>query len=114
MKDAYGSATDIPALLRATFSLDENERDFAFQLLHQTIRHEGTIYEVTAYVVPFLQQMLLLPQTYDRASVAFLITSLALGSSETSDRVTKTREAIGKNLPLLYAFLEHEDNTFRW
>lgn len=113
LNDAYGSAKIVPALLRATLSHDEDERNFAFQLLHETVWHQGTIYEVTAYVVPFLQQMLLSSQTPDRASVAFLITSLAEGYSQNSLWVSKTRAAIGKNLPLLYPFLEHEDELVR-
>jgi hypothetical protein len=111
---AHGRASDVPALLRAALARDEYERYFAFQLLHETIWHQGTIYDVTAYVVPFLQQMLLSPQTPDKALVAFLITSLAEGESKNSLWVSKTREAIGKNLPLLYPFLEHTDETIRW
>jgi hypothetical protein len=51
---AYGPATDVPALLRAFVSDVPDHRDFACQLLFQTIWHQGTVYEATATVVPIL------------------------------------------------------------
>jgi hypothetical protein len=37
LQHAHGAASDIPALLRAALSEDENDRAFAFILLHETI-----------------------------------------------------------------------------
>lgn len=50
LRHAHGAATDIPPLLRAVLSLDNGHRAFAFQLLHETIYHQGTIYQATSYV----------------------------------------------------------------
>jgi hypothetical protein len=50
-------------------------------LLHETIWHQGTVYEASAYAVPFLLQMLAAPDTPDKAAIAFLLASLANGHS---------------------------------
>jgi hypothetical protein len=114
LDDAFGPANDVPALLRAILSTVEDHRDFAFKLLHETIWHQGTIYEATSYAVPFIQKILLSPQTPDKDMVAFLITSLATGYSENTEWVIKTRDAIGKDLQLLYPFLEHAEEWMRY
>ncbi len=81
LEHAYGPATDVPALLHATLSDDEEDRDFAFRLLHETIWHQGTVYQASAYTVPFLLQMLQGSDIPDKDSVAFMLASLADGSS---------------------------------
>lgn len=114
LHDCYGPATDVPALLRAVLSSVEDHRNFAIELLDQTVWHQGTIYEVTSYVVPFLQKMLLLPQTPDKDTVAVLIASYVTGNSENNQWITQTRVAVGKDLALLYPFLEHESYGVRY
>lgn len=114
LEDAFGPATDVPALLRALLSTVENHRHLAITLLDQTIWHQGNIYEVTSHAVPFLQKMLLLSQTPDKDMVAVLIASCVTGYSENNRWVTQTRDAVGKNLPLLYPFLEHEEYGVRY
>ncbi len=90
---AYGEASDVPALLRAMFSHDQDERDFAFQLLHETICHQGSVYEASVYAVPFLFRMLELPQTPRRNSVALLLSSLAKGSYPLEHLASRGKEA---------------------
>ena len=96
---AHGEASDVPILLRTTLSQIKEERDFAFQLLHETIWHQGTVYEASAHVVPFLWEMIQSPETPDKPSVVFLLASLANGhpylkghavySEETEERFRK-------------------------
>ncbi|MEW6730178.1 MAG: HEAT repeat domain-containing protein [Acidobacteriota bacterium] len=76
---AYGQAEDVPSLLRALLSQDKDHREFACQLLHETIWHQGDICQASAYTVPFLYAMLEASETPDKALVAFLIASLADG-----------------------------------
>ncbi|MFF3853115.1 hypothetical protein [Micromonospora sp. NPDC002575] len=79
---AYGSAGDVPGLLRALRSPDEGERQAAFGSLYANIFHQGTRYEASAYAVPFLLELLADPATPDRELVLYLATALAVGYDE--------------------------------
>lgn len=81
LEHALGSASDVPALLRATLSSDEDDQEFAFILLFETIWHQGSVYEASAYVVPFLFKMLQAADTPHKGSVAHLLAALADGHS---------------------------------
>ncbi|WP_203711728.1 hypothetical protein [Asanoa siamensis] len=54
---AYGSAADVPGMLRDLAGGDRKALDD----LYGTIWHQGTVYEATAYAVPFLVEMLAAP-----------------------------------------------------
>jgi len=58
VSDAYGPATDIPALLRAAVSSNPDHREFAYELLYQTIWHQGNVYSATATAIPFLYNLI--------------------------------------------------------
>jgi len=58
VSDAYGPATDVPALLRALVSGNLDHREFACRLLHQTIWHPGKVYSATAAAIPSLYNLL--------------------------------------------------------
>lgn len=76
---AHGKATDVPALLRALMSDEPDHRDFALQLLCETIWHQGDIYEATAATVPFLYNLLEADGPHDKASIAHLLAMIADG-----------------------------------
>ena len=78
---AYGPATDIPALLRAFVSDVADHREFACQLLFQTIWHSETVYDATATVVPFLYGLLEAHGVPNKGDVAHLIATVANGNS---------------------------------
>ncbi len=54
---SYGPATDLPATLRVLASGDKKQRERASWELHGNIWHQGTVYEATAYAVPFLLEL---------------------------------------------------------
>ena len=78
---AHGPATDVPALLRAAVSDDLDHRDFAWQLLFETVWHCGTVYPATAKVVPFLYRLLENDDVPDQWQAALLLASIADGDS---------------------------------
>ncbi len=53
---AYGSAEDVPVLLRRLQG-DGRERDEALYALRGNIWHQGTTYDATAFAVPFLARL---------------------------------------------------------
>jgi hypothetical protein len=74
---AHGRAKDVPALLRALVSDEPDHRDFALQLLFETIWHQGTIYQATAQTIPFLYNLLEADGPHDKAGVACLLATIA-------------------------------------
>jgi tetratricopeptide (TPR) repeat protein len=78
---AYGSAADVPELLRLVLADNQELREEGFEALFSNIWHQGTVYEASAYAVPFLLRMLADPRTPDRYGVLNLLSSLASGNS---------------------------------
>jgi len=76
--------------LRAALSSIEDHHNFALQLLFEIVWHQGTVYEASARVVPFLYRMLQAPQTPDRAGIAHLLGALADGHSYLQVHATRT------------------------
>lgn len=76
---AYGSAEDVPELIRALGSPEEQARADARYELYGNIYHQGTRYEATAYAVPYLLQLATDAKTPDRADLIRLLASLATG-----------------------------------
>ncbi|MFE4533453.1 hypothetical protein ACFRKB_00105 [Streptomyces scopuliridis] len=54
LEHAYGSAEDVPELLRALASDDEEEAGEALEELYSRILHQGSVYEASARAVPYL------------------------------------------------------------
>ncbi len=79
VSDAYGPASDIPALLRALISDNPDHREFACVLLHQTIWHQGNVYSATATAIPFLYNLLEADGQHDKEAIAGLLALIADG-----------------------------------
>jgi hypothetical protein len=80
---AYGSAADVPALLRALRDApaDQSGEDSPLWCLFGNIWHQGTVYEATAYAVPFLIEIAQDKGTQDRVGVLALLAEIANGTS---------------------------------
>jgi hypothetical protein len=79
---AYGSAEDVPELLRQLRSSDPKVRNDALHELVSTIVHQGTRYSATAPAVPFLVELATAPHTHDRAWLVNLLAYAAVGDEE--------------------------------
>jgi hypothetical protein len=79
LNHAHCSAYDVPPLLRALLSDNADHRDFACQLLHETVWHQGTIYETTSHIVPFLIQLLSFSNISSKEHILILLGSIASG-----------------------------------
>jgi hypothetical protein len=78
---AYGSASDVPGLLRAWASDQPEAAREAQGALFGNIYHQGTVYEATAPAVPFLIDLLARPKTCERVGLVALLASIAEGMS---------------------------------
>ncbi len=128
LSHAYGPADDVPELLRAlaegNCSAEEAVGEFWGNLWHQ-----GTVYEASAYAVPFLLELVQEEKIADREWLLMLLDSLASGSSyldvhgampEQADRefqaerkqeidwVQAAHEAVAKGVPVYLKLLQNE------
>ncbi|MGV9456656.1 HEAT repeat domain-containing protein [Streptomyces sp. NPDC003635] len=76
MHHAYGSAEDVPALLRGLASADLAERETALDGLYGAVHHQGDVYDSTLACVPFLFALAACPLVPDRGAVVELLVSI--------------------------------------
>ncbi|MFF3018264.1 HEAT repeat domain-containing protein [Streptomyces sp. NPDC057939] len=75
---AYGSAADVPGLLRMVCGPDEEAPESAFGSLFGNIFHQGTRYSASPYAVPFLARIAVAGPVGARADALLLLTRLAI------------------------------------
>jgi len=81
LEHAYGTAEDVPGLIRALISPSPDERRGALDDLCGNLWHQGSIFEATSYAVPFLIELAASDKTPDRHLVLGYLGTLACGSS---------------------------------
>jgi hypothetical protein len=144
LKHAYGEASDVPELIRDLLSKERDVRRNAIYELFGNIWHQGTVYEASSYAVPFLQELLRMPETQGKMMIAGLLAAMAdggpyldlAGTDEKMETLLRaglakegrdfdqelidsqryadaTRDAVGKELPLLYPYLTCEEPEIR-
>jgi hypothetical protein len=82
LEHAYGSAHDVPTLIRGLLAESREVRDDVMQCLYSNIFHQGTRYEATAYAVPFLARLAVHPDTPWRSEIVDLLGSITVGFDE--------------------------------
>ncbi|MCL7455931.1 HEAT repeat domain-containing protein [Micromonospora sp. MSM11] len=97
---AYGSAEDVPDLIRDLRSPDGEVRSAAMYELYGNIFHQGSRYEASAYAVRFLLELVADPTTPARHEVIHLLSSLAVGYGQyhmaTGFPVVEMRNAVAQ------------------
>jgi hypothetical protein len=81
LSHAYGKADDVPHLLRMLASKRKKDRESALYDLFGNIWHQGTVYEATAYAVPFLIELLTSPKVLGKDGILTLLENLGAGHS---------------------------------
>ena len=76
MNHAYGSAEDVPELLRHLVSSDPEEREMALGGMYGAVHHQGDIYDCTIAAIPFLLEALADPDVPDRGEILGLLASI--------------------------------------
>ncbi len=102
---AYGSAADVPELLLRLARGDED----ALSEFYANIWHQGTVYEASPYVVPFLVELLEAPDA-NRNSVLMLLQALATG---TTGNTQDTKKAVAAHWRVYLQFLSSNDSKTR-
>ncbi|MFJ4359801.1 HEAT repeat domain-containing protein [Streptomyces massasporeus] len=76
LRHAYGSAEDVPGLLRGLASADPVERQTALDGMYGAVHHQGGVYDSTLACVPFLLALVGREEVRDRAEVVELLVSI--------------------------------------
>ncbi|MFG2361839.1 HEAT repeat domain-containing protein [Streptomyces mirabilis] len=81
MKHAYGSAEDVPELLRGLASACPQERERALDGMYGAVHHQGDVYDSTLACIPFLFEVVGQAELRDRGSVVELLVSIGGGDA---------------------------------
>jgi hypothetical protein len=79
---AYGPAIDVPDLIKNLASTNEVKRKYALNELYGNIFHQGSRYEATPHVIPFILQLLQQDEVGGKDELIVLLVHLALGYTD--------------------------------
>ncbi|MGV9310587.1 HEAT repeat domain-containing protein [Streptomyces sp. NPDC003691] len=108
---AYGTAEDLPELLRALAGTDEEAAEEALSELYGSVLHQGTVYGASAEAVPFLAGMAV--AGHRTADVLVLLGGMAESGDERGVAPGVVRAAVTDRLPLLLPLLAAPDPGVR-
>lgn len=94
LRHAYGSAEDVPGLLRGLASADPSERQTALDGLYGAVHHQGDVYDSTLACVPFLLTLAGSEEVRDRAGVVELLVSIGDIAGAPDGPATRARDAL--------------------
>jgi HEAT repeat protein len=79
LRHAYGSAEDVPGLLRGLASTDPAKRAGALDGMYGAVHHQGIVYDSTLACVPFLLELAAREEVADRGELVELLVSIGRG-----------------------------------
>ncbi|MFE4664339.1 HEAT repeat domain-containing protein [Streptomyces sp. NPDC056716] len=85
LRHAYGTARDVPGLLRGLASEDPAERETALDGMYGAVHHQGSVYDSTLACVPFLLTLAARETGQDRAGIVELLVSIGGGADDSGD-----------------------------
>jgi tetratricopeptide (TPR) repeat protein len=86
LEHAYGSAADVPALLQQLLDADPKVRSEVLGKLYGNVFHQGTRYQATSYVIPFLIELCGNPDVPKRRDLLRFWGSLITGYFSVQER----------------------------
>jgi hypothetical protein len=135
LSHAFGTADEVPIWLRALASPAGSKQLEALTELCGTIWHQGTVYSATAPTIPFLIELLEVPEAVVKAGILALLIECADGSGSMEiggcsfsrltpdelearacqelDWVCDSRAAVLKGQHIYRQLLQHEDLDVR-
>lgn len=110
LRHACGSASDVPEQIRALASTSKPEREQALNDLLGNIWHQGTVYEASAYAVPFLIELVREPAVEGKVGILELLDCLAAGDpGRRGDHAGGTRAAVETGVQVYLHLLNDAD-----
>ncbi|MGW7052922.1 hypothetical protein [Streptomyces sp. NPDC054887] len=111
LSHAYGSAEDIPDLLRALTGADVDAADEALSELYGSVLHQGTVYAASVEAVPFLAEIA--AAGHRTADILALLGGMAESEDEYGVAPGAVRAAVADRLPLLLPLLASPEPEVR-
>lgn len=111
LSHAYGSAGDVPDLLRDLTGADVDAADEALSELYGSVLHQGTVYAASAEAVPFLAEIA--AAGHRTADVLALLGGMAESEDEYGVAPGAVRAAVADRLPLLLPLLASPEPEVR-
>jgi hypothetical protein len=115
LSDAYGSADELPSLLRSLMESDSHLRKQAYEDLVSRIVHQGVSrFEASAHAVPYLVSMASLPDMPERPRLLDLLANIAIGdmSSWLDGSLAQLRTTVAREAALSREELQLELETW--
>lgn len=112
LEHAYGTAEDVPDLLRALASEDEDEVDEAFEEIISSLFHQGDVYPATVPAVPFLAELASAAR-HRRSEILATVGMLADPHHAWGDEAEEVREAVQAQADRLVPLLTDPDPQLR-
>lgn len=113
LEHAYGTADDIPEVIRAVASADEDEADEAVDELFGAVFHQGTVYSATVAAVPFIAELAVAPEVHHRSTLVTLLGAMADPAEAYGTEVDAVRAAVTAQVPRLLPLLADPDPRVR-
>lgn len=93
-----GPATDVPGLLRALVSEDNDVRMDVWIELLDRLWHQGTVFPASAAALPFLFELLAHPDVPDKGPIVELIAAIATGEGGLLGAVRRDGEEMWRRI----------------
>ncbi|WP_034260562.1 hypothetical protein [Actinospica robiniae] len=116
LEHAYGSAEDVPSMLRKLASDDGAERESALAELYGAVHHQGTVYDSTVACLPFLFELVADTGNAGRGQAIELIAGIGAACEDGADAPAPYQEAnalIRARAGDFASWLEDDDATVR-
>ncbi|MEV6036530.1 hypothetical protein AB0L65_35620 [Nonomuraea sp. NPDC052116] len=115
MRHAYGSAAEVPGLLRDLVDPDPAVRESALDGIYGAVHHQGDVYPCTVAAIPFLLRIAERPDLPGRPGVVELLAGMgsAEDPTELSGPYRQANQAVEAAYPLWERLLEDADPRVR-
>jgi 2-iminobutanoate/2-iminopropanoate deaminase len=97
LSGAYDSSAGVGQAIKHLLAPETDVRQNARELLWAELAHQGNVYEVTGYAVPFLVEFLAFSGGKEKGEIVGLLFSIANGHQAVEDDNPKMREVYIKN-----------------
>lgn len=110
---AYGPGDDLPEVIRAAASTDEEQARAAVDELFGSVFHQGTVYPASVAVVPFVAELAVTPTVHHRFLLVYLLGGMADPREAYGAAVDAVRAAVTAQVPRLLPLLADPDRRVR-
>jgi len=109
LKDAYNDASAVPRYIRQLRSVSAQQVEWAFDDLRATIWHQGTVYEATAFAIPFLYMLIEEPSFQWKAPLLEFLRYIGEGHPEPESVKPVIDSELAKGLALVCELTNDND-----